>query len=35
MTKGKNLKLFCHKDNHEELGMVGSIEIFGPSPFSK
>ena len=35
MTKGQNLKLFCHKENHEEKGMVGKIEIFGPPPFNK
>ena len=29
MTKGKNLKLYCHKDNHEEMGMVGTINIVG------
>lgn len=29
MTKGKNLKLFCHKKGHEALGMVGSINIIG------
>ena len=29
MTKGKNLKLFCHKSDHEEKGMVGSINIIG------
>lgn len=29
MTKGKNLKLFCHKKGHEAQGMVGSIDIVG------
>ena len=29
MTKGKDLKLFCHKKGHEALGMVGSINIIG------
>lgn len=29
MTKGKNMKLFCHKRNHEAQGMVGSINIIG------
>jgi uncharacterized cupredoxin-like copper-binding protein len=29
MTKGKNLKLFCHKKDHEAQGMVGSIDIVG------
>jgi len=29
MTKGKNLKLFCHKKDHEAQGMVGSINIIG------
>jgi len=29
MTKGKNLKLFCHKKEHEAQGMVGSINIVG------
>ncbi len=35
MTKGKHLKLYCHKDDHEEKGMVGEIDISGPPPFSK
>lgn len=29
MTKGKDLKLYCHKKNHEAHGMVGSIDITG------
>ena len=29
MTKGKNLKLYCHKKGHEEQGMVGTINIVG------
>ena len=29
MTKGKSLKLFCHKKGHEALGMVGTINIIG------
>jgi uncharacterized cupredoxin-like copper-binding protein len=29
MTKGTNLKLFCHKEGHEAQGMVGSINIVG------
>jgi len=29
MTKGENLKLFCHKKGHEEQGMIGSINIVG------
>ena len=29
MTKGKDLKLFCHKNDHEEQGMIGSINITG------
>ncbi len=29
MTKGKDLRLFCHKHDHEEKGMVGSINIVG------
>lgn len=29
MTKGKNMKLFCHKKGHEAQGMVGSINIIG------
>lgn len=33
MTKG-NLRLVCHKEDHEQKGMVGEIEIFGPPPFS-
>lgn len=33
MTNGK-LRLYCHKDDHEQHGMVGEIEIFGPPPFT-
>ncbi len=29
MTKGKSLKLFCHKKDHEAHGMVGTIDIIG------
>ena len=29
MTKGKNLRLYCHKKGHEEQGMVGTINIVG------
>ena len=29
MTKGENLRLFCHKRDHEAQGMVGSINIIG------
>ncbi len=29
MTKGKNLRLYCHKTDHEEQGMVGTINISG------
>lgn len=29
MTKGKNLKLYCHKKDHEQKGMVGNINIIG------
>lgn len=29
MTKGKNLKLYCHKKGHEKQGMVGTINIVG------
>jgi uncharacterized cupredoxin-like copper-binding protein len=35
MSKGKDLKLFCHKKGHEAAGMVGKINIIGPPPFSK
>lgn len=35
MRKGKNMKLYCHKKDHEALGMVGTISITGPPPFSK
>jgi len=35
MTNDKNMKLYCHKEGHEEQGMAGQIEIFGPSPFTK
>ena len=34
MTKGEHLKLYCHKDDHADKGMVGEIDIFGPAPFS-
>lgn len=34
MIKGEKLKLYCHKEGHEEQGMVGEIEIYGPPPFS-
>ena len=34
MIKGKSLKLYCHKDDHEERGMVGEIEIFSAPLFS-
>ena len=33
MTNGK-LRLYCHKEDHEQQGMVGEIEIFGPPPFT-
>lgn len=29
MTKGDNLRLFCHKNGHEASGMVGTINIVG------
>jgi uncharacterized cupredoxin-like copper-binding protein len=29
MTKGKNLRLYCHKKGHEKQGMIGSINIIG------
>jgi uncharacterized cupredoxin-like copper-binding protein len=35
MTNGTNLKLYCHKENHEAQGMSGLIEIFGSPPFTK
>ena len=35
MTKGTNLKLYCHKDGHEQQGMVGTINISGPPPFTR
>ena len=35
MTKGKNLKLYCHKKDHEEMGMVGTINIVGSLSFGK
>ena len=34
LTKGKGIRLYCHKEGHTEAGMVGEIEIFGPPPFS-
>ncbi len=34
MTSGTNLKLYCHKEGHQEAGMVGQIEISGPPPFT-
>ena len=35
MRNGENMKLYCHKRDHEEHGMVGTITIKGPPPFSK
>ena len=35
MTKGRNLRLYCHKDGHEEQGMTGTINISGSPPFSR
>ncbi|UCC55121.1 MAG: biphenyl 2,3-dioxygenase [Gammaproteobacteria bacterium] len=35
MRNGENMKLYCHKGDHEEKGMVGTITIFGKAPFSK
>jgi len=35
MRNGENMKLYCHKRDHEERGMVGTITIFGEPPFSK
>ena len=35
MKKGKNLKLYCHKENHEEMGMGGTVNIIGSLPLSK
>ncbi len=35
MTKGKHLRLYCHKKDHAAKGMVGEFEIFGPPPFNK
>ena len=35
MTKGRNLKLYCHKDGHEQQGMTGTINISGPPPFTR
>ena len=29
MTKGRDLKLYCHKKGHEEEGMRGKINIIG------
>lgn len=29
MTKGMDLKLYCHKKGHEEAGMTGRINIIG------
>ena len=34
MTKGKDMRLYCHKDGHDVAGMVGKISIVGPPPFS-
>jgi uncharacterized cupredoxin-like copper-binding protein len=33
MTNGEDLPLFCHKEGHRELGMVGTITITGAPPF--
>ena len=35
MRNGENMKLYCHKKDHEQHGMVGTITIFGDPPFSK
>jgi len=35
MRNGENMKLYCHKGDHEEHGMVGTITIKGDPPFSK
>lgn len=35
MTNGNNMKLYCHKEGHEEQGMTGQVEIFGSPPFTK
>lgn len=35
MRNAENMKLYCHKADHEEHGMVGTITIKGPPPFSK
>ena len=35
MTKGENLRLFCHKEGHDQHGMVGSISITGPLAFKQ
>lgn len=35
MRNGENMKLYCHKGDHEEQGMVGTITILGKAPFSK
>ncbi|HSR02640.1 MAG TPA: hypothetical protein VLM20_07580 [Methylophilaceae bacterium] len=29
MTKGNEIKLYCHKKGHQEHGMVGTIDIVG------
>lgn len=34
MRNGENMPLRCHKNDHEERGMTGSITISGPPPFS-
>lgn len=35
MRNIENAKLYCHKGDHEEQGMVGTITIKGDPPFSK
>jgi len=35
MTKGENLRLYCHKEGHEAGGMTGTISITGALRFAK
>ena len=34
MRNGENMLLRCHKNDHEQRGMIGRISISGPPPFS-
>lgn len=35
MTNGERMPLYCHKDDHREQDMVGTVTIAGPPPFTQ